>query len=57
MLVANGDHDLMVHSDNSADMVRWLPDAKLVIYPRFGHGGVFQTHDRLCPSPRVPSDR
>ena len=44
VLVANGDHDLMVASSLSADMVRRLPNARLTIYPDSGHGGVFQHH-------------
>jgi pimeloyl-ACP methyl ester carboxylesterase len=49
VLVANGDHDLMVASAHSADMARRLPDAKLVIYPNSGHGGVFQHHEKFVP--------
>jgi pimeloyl-ACP methyl ester carboxylesterase len=49
VLVANGDHDLMVASEHSADMARRLPDAKLVIYPNSGHGGVFQHHEKFVP--------
>lgn len=44
VLVANGDNDLMVDSNHSADMARRLPNAKLIIYPDSGHGGVFQHH-------------
>lgn len=44
VLVANGDHDLMVDSSHSADMARRLPNARLIIYPNSGHGGVFQHH-------------
>jgi pimeloyl-ACP methyl ester carboxylesterase len=44
VLVANGDHDLMVDSSHSADMARRLPNAQLKIYPNSGHGGVFQHH-------------
>ena len=49
VLVANGDHDLMVASEHSADMARRLPDAKLVVYPNSGHGGVFQHHREFVP--------
>ncbi|WP_342660637.1 Non-heme chloroperoxidase [Rhodococcus ruber] len=49
VLVANGDNDLMVSSAHSADMARRLPDAKLVIYPGSGHGGVFQHHREFVP--------
>lgn len=44
VLVANGDDDLMVASDHSADMAARLSDSRLRIYPRSGHGGVFQYH-------------
>ncbi|EHB49892.1 alpha/beta hydrolase fold protein [Mycolicibacterium rhodesiae JS60] len=44
VLVANGDHDLMVDSRLSADLARRIPNAELKIYPRSGHGGVFQYH-------------
>jgi pimeloyl-ACP methyl ester carboxylesterase len=47
VLVANGDNDVMVASEHSADMARRLPDAKLVIYPDSGHGGVFQHHQQF----------
>ncbi|MGV0745154.1 alpha/beta fold hydrolase [Mycolicibacterium sp. XJ870] len=49
VLVANGDHDLMVDSSHSADMARRLPDAQLKIYPDSGHGGVFQHHQTFVP--------
>ncbi len=47
VLVANGDQDAMVPSANSADLARRLPNARLVIYPDAGHGGVFQYHDEF----------
>ena len=47
VLIANGDHDLMVASAHSADMARRIPDATLKIYPDSGHGGVFQHHERF----------
>ena len=50
VLVANGDHDLMVKSSHSGDMARRLPNAKLTIYPNSGHGGVFQHHQRFVPA-------
>ena len=50
VLVANGDHDLMVASSHSADMARRLPDARLTIYPDSGHGGVFQHHEKFVPA-------
>lgn len=49
VLVANGDHDLMVASEHSTDMAARLPDARLRIYPNAGHGGVFQHHREFVP--------
>jgi pimeloyl-ACP methyl ester carboxylesterase len=45
VLVANGDHDIMVPSINSTDMARRLPNAELVLYEDAGHGGIFQYYD------------
>jgi pimeloyl-ACP methyl ester carboxylesterase len=47
VLVANGNHDLMVASSLSADMARRLPNSRLTIYPDCGHGGIFQHHQRF----------
>jgi len=44
VLVANGDHDIMVPSSNSSDLARRLPNADLVLYEDAGHGGIFQYH-------------
>ncbi|GAB4008834.1 alpha/beta fold hydrolase [Nocardioides ultimimeridianus] len=49
VLVANGDNDLMVASAHSADMAERLPDSRLRIYPRSGHGGIFQYHEEFVP--------
>jgi pimeloyl-ACP methyl ester carboxylesterase len=49
VLVANGDHDVMVASEHFADMARRLPNATLVIYSGSGHGGVFQYHHQFVP--------
>ena len=49
VLVANGDHDVMVASALSADLAHRLPDARLVIYPNSGHGGIFQYHREFVP--------
>ena len=37
----------MVPTVNSNDMASRIPDAKLVIYPDAGHGGIFQFHDEF----------
>jgi len=50
VFIANGDNDLMVASQHSADMARRLPNAKLTLYPDSGHGGVFQYHRVFVPA-------
>ncbi|GLZ53478.1 alpha/beta hydrolase [Actinomycetospora sp. NBRC 106378] len=50
VLVANGDADLMVASEHSADIARRIPGAQLVIYPGSGHGGIFQYHEQFVPT-------
>jgi len=47
VLVANGDSDRMVPSNNSVDLARRLPNTDLVIYPDAGHGGIFQYHEQF----------
>lgn len=44
VLIANGDHDIMVPTPLSHDMAHRFPNAQLVIYDDAGHGGVFQYH-------------
>ena len=44
VLVANGDDDRMVPTENTTDLDRRLPNSKLVIYPDAGHGGIFQNY-------------
>lgn len=53
VLVANGDHDIMVPSENSADLARRIPGAQLVLYPDAGHGGIFQYHDAFLTKAKV----
>jgi pimeloyl-ACP methyl ester carboxylesterase len=45
VLVANGDQDIIVPSENSTDMANRFPHAKIVLYPDAGHRGIFQYHD------------
>jgi pimeloyl-ACP methyl ester carboxylesterase len=49
VLVANGDSDRMVPSNNTHDLARRLPNSDLIIYPDAGHGGVFQFHADFVP--------
>lgn len=53
ILIANGDHDIMVPSTNSVDMARRLPNTDLVLYPDAGHGGFFQYHEAFVNKARV----
>jgi pimeloyl-ACP methyl ester carboxylesterase len=45
VLVANGDNDIMVPSENTIDMAKRIKGAELVIYKDAGHGGIFQYHE------------
>jgi pimeloyl-ACP methyl ester carboxylesterase len=49
VLIANGDNDIMVPTENSIDMARRIPGAQLVIYEDAGHGGIFQNHADFVP--------
>lgn len=49
-LVANGEDDRMLATRGSFDLAHRIRDARLVIYPDAGHGGVFQHHDRFTPT-------
>jgi pimeloyl-ACP methyl ester carboxylesterase len=41
-LVANGDNDIMVPTENTYLLAEHLPNARLSIYPDAGHGFLFQ---------------
>lgn len=43
-LVANGDSDIMVPSENSVALAHRIADAQLIIYEDAGHGAIFQHH-------------
>ncbi|AYG78049.1 Putative non-heme bromoperoxidase BpoC [Streptomyces hundungensis] len=46
VLVANGESNRMVPSENTLDLAARLPRGELVpLYPDAGHGGIFQYHD------------
>jgi pimeloyl-ACP methyl ester carboxylesterase len=49
VLVANGDSDRMVPSNNTRDLARRLPNSEIIIYPDAGHGGVFQYYADFVP--------
>jgi len=44
VLIANGDQDVMVPTENSRDLARRIPNSQLIIYEDAGHGGMFQNH-------------
>ena len=48
-LIANGDNDRMVPSILSEDLHRRIAGSRLVVYPKSGHGGIFQYHDEFVP--------
>jgi pimeloyl-ACP methyl ester carboxylesterase len=43
--IANGDHDAMVPTEKSFELLKRIPNSTLSIYPDAGHGGVFQFHE------------
>lgn len=45
--VANGEHDIMVPSVNSAHLMLGIPNAHLSLYKDSGHGGIFQYHEQF----------
>lgn len=53
VLVANGDNDIMVPSENAITMAQRIPGAKLVLYRDAGHGGIFQHHDAFLMEARA----
>ena len=53
VLIANGDQDAMVPSDNSISMAKRIPSAELVLYPDAGHGGIFQHHEAFTRKARA----
>jgi len=46
-LIANGESDRMVPTNNSVDLANRLPHSDLTIYPDAGHGGIFQYHEQF----------
>ena len=44
VLIANGDQDLMVPTENSRDLALRISNSQLVIYDDAWHGGIFQNH-------------
>lgn len=53
VLIANGDHDIMVPTQNSHDMARRIPGSELHLYPDAGHGGIFQHHAAFAKTART----
>ncbi|MGN8244088.1 alpha/beta fold hydrolase [Cellulomonas soli] len=48
-LIANGDNDRMVPSVLSQDLHRRIKGSELIIYPRSGHGAIFQYWEQFAP--------
>jgi hypothetical protein len=40
---------VLLATRGSFDLAHRIPNARLVIYPDAGHGGVFQHHERFVP--------
>ncbi len=49
VLVANGDTDIMVPTQNSFELAARIPNARLSIFPDSGHGGVFEHRAAFVP--------
>ncbi|MHA5048306.1 alpha/beta fold hydrolase [Streptomyces sp. SD15] len=48
VLIANGENDRMMPSQNTLDLAARLPQSELVrLYRDSGHGGIFQYHDEF----------
>jgi len=50
VLVANGDNDRMVSSNNTRDLAKRISNSDLIIYKDSGHGGIFQYHEDFVKS-------
>ncbi len=44
VLVASGNHDLIIPTVNAVRLAQRLPNAQLILYPDSGHGFLFQYH-------------
>jgi pimeloyl-ACP methyl ester carboxylesterase len=49
-LIANGDNDRMVPTALSENMHRRIAGSEIIIYPKSGHGGIFQYHREFAPT-------
>ncbi|MBR7927984.1 alpha/beta hydrolase [Aerococcaceae bacterium zg-ZUI334] len=47
-LIVNGDKDMQVPTQNSYDMHEKIADSRLIIYPKAGHGSIFQFADEFA---------
>jgi len=50
VLVANGDNDRMVPSNNTLDLGKRISNSEIIVYKDAGHGGIFQYHEELVKS-------
>ena len=48
VLVANGNHDIMMFTINSYTLFEQLPNAHLILYPDSGHGFLFQYPEQFA---------
>lgn len=47
-LIVNGDMDMQVPTENSYDMHEKIQNSKLIIYPKAGHGSIFQMAEEFA---------
>ena len=48
VLVVNGDEDLLIPTSRSWELMRRIENAKLIIYPRAGHGFIWQYAEQVA---------
>lgn len=48
VLVANGDNDVLVPTSLSYELLTQIENAQLIIYPKSGHGFIFQYAERFA---------
>ncbi|KAK5690326.1 hypothetical protein LTR17_025973 [Elasticomyces elasticus] len=48
VLIQNGDDDQLVSSSRSFEMLKFIDNAQLILYPRSGHGYIWQYAERVA---------
>jgi pimeloyl-ACP methyl ester carboxylesterase len=48
VLVVNGDHDVLIPTSASWEMHKRIPNSELIVYPKAGHGFIWQYAERFA---------